>query len=501
MNKGPTRAFRRLSRVTSSLRLRARIITAFGLGGFLLSLLLAGSTYSLTRSVTLRQQEDASERQFFLNAQQVQQASRTADTDLLALLQSLPRLAGAQPIVNTDGGADDAWNAPSLESRDLPPDLIQATAASTGEAAMRMRFDLDDSPWLALGIRFPDSEYMYFERVPLSDLASSLNSLAVILVAATVVTTGAGIALGIWLGGRVLRPLADISEAAQAIAGGRLETRLERVDDPDLAKLVNSFNGMASALQERIERDARLASDVSHELRSPLMTLRASVDVLVSRRDELSVRSREALDLLAQDVDRFQQLVEDLLEISRVDAGAVDLSFDQINVADLVALAIAQYSQDQGIALRVAQDAEDAVVVGDKRRLAQVIRNLLDNAEKYGGGATSVEVLGDKDHVRLVIEDSGPGVPDQDKARVFERFARGTATAGARGSGAGAGLGLALVAEHVRLHDGEVWVEDRLDGEPGARFVVELPRRSPSEMSETGEQMAELEPDLTEELA
>ena len=116
-----------------------------------------------------------------------------------------------------------------------------------------------------------------------------------------------------------------------------------------------------------------------------------------------------------------------------------------------------------------------AIVMGDKRRLAQVVTNLLENAHKYGGGATVIALKGDRRAVRIAVEDSGPGVPDDEKELVFERFARGTA-AGARGSGGGAGLGLALVAEHVRLHNGDVWVGDRLDGAPGARFVVELPR-------------------------
>jgi two-component system, OmpR family, sensor histidine kinase MtrB len=492
----PARTIRRLRRVTRSLRLRARIILAFGLGGFLLSLLLAGSTYSLTRSVSLRQRENESESQFFLNAQQVQQATAGDDADLVALLQSLPRLADAQPIINTAGGAEDAWNSPSLERQDLPEVLIRAVVDSNGLAAQRMRYDLDGSPRLAMGLHLSGSEVLYFEVVPLSEVAKSLNSLAAILAAATVVTTAAGVGLGVWIGGRVLRPLADISDAAQAIAGGRLETRLERVDDPDLASLVDSFNNMASALEGRIERDARFASDISHELRSPLMTLRASIEVLQSRRDELSSRSRQALDLLTDDVDRFQQLVEDLLEISRVDAGAVDLSFDQIQLADLVSHAVQSQPRYRDVPVRIAQDVQDAVVVGDKRRLAQVIRNLLDNADKYADGATAVELLGDKEHVRLVVEDAGQGISDEDKGRVFERFARGNA-AGARGSGLGAGLGLALVAEHVRLHDGHVWVEDRLDGNDGARFVVELPRGGSSDLLDTEDDMLDMAADLS----
>jgi two-component system, OmpR family, sensor histidine kinase MtrB len=124
----------------------------------------------------------------------------------------------------------------------------------------------------------------------------------------------------------------------------------------------------------------------------------------------------------------------------------------------------------------VELDAELAGVIvhADKRRIVRVIANLLDNAAKYGGGPTSVS-LRQVDHgVQIAVEDRGEGVPNEDRDLIFNRFYRG-GVAGRRGSSEGVGLGLALVAEHVRLHGGRVWVEDRADGQPGARFVVELP--------------------------
>jgi signal transduction histidine kinase len=113
-------------------------------------------------------------------------------------------------------------------------------------------------------------------------------------------------------------------------------------------------------------------------------------------------------------------------------------------------------------------------VDADKRRLVRVIANLLDNAARYGGGATSVSLRRVDEGVQVAVEDEGPGIPPDERELVFSRFARGGG-AGRRGSGDGVGLGLALVAEHVRLHGGRVWVEDRPDGKEGARFVVELP--------------------------
>jgi len=288
-----------------------------------------------------------------------------------------------------------------------------------------------------------------------------------------------GVVLGWFAANRAVRPLADAAQAAQLIAGGRLDTRLEPSDDPDLRTLAQSFNDMASALQSRVERDARFASDVSHELRSPLMTLAASVEVMQARRGDLPERAQTALDLLASDVVRFQGLVEDLLEISRFDAGAIRLHREDLLVAEFVRAAVA-VSSVPATPVTVSERGECMVMQGDRRRLARVVANLIDNARLHGGGEAAIYVSEAENegepigHVWIAVEDNGPGVPPEERDLVFERFARG-AVAGRRSSSDGAGLGLALVDEHIRMHGGRVWVEDRRDGEPGARFVLELP--------------------------
>jgi len=239
-----------------------------------------------------------------------------------------------------------------------------------------------------------------------------------------------------------------------------------------------SFNEMAAALQQRIERDARFASDVSHELRSPLTTLSASVEVMQARRDDLPERAQSALDLLSSDVDRFKGLVEDLLEISRFDAGAIRLHMEELMLVEFVRQAVAVSSLPE-TPIDVDPRAEMAVIRGDRRRLARAIANLIDNARAYGGGSAEVSIRvtspeGEElSHVSIAVEDHGDGVAEDERDLIFERFARGGG-AGRRTGSEGAGLGLALVDEHVRMHGGRVWVEDRLDGEPGARFVIEL---------------------------
>ncbi|MFZ9706909.1 MAG: sensor histidine kinase [Ilumatobacteraceae bacterium] len=307
-------------------------------------------------------------------------------------------------------------------------------------------------------------------------ITETLGSVRASLVLATIITVLVGLILGIVSSERVVRPLAGAADAARAIADGRLDTRLEPTDDPDLNALTDSFNDMVARLQDRVERDARFASDVSHELRSPLMTLAASVEVLSSRRDELTERSQAALDLLVADVARFSGLVEDLLEISRYDAGAVRINHDTLRVNELVEQSVKASSLPR-TPVHVDDRCHQMVLSGDRRRLARVVANLIDNARNHGGGAASVRVAPADDsasHVWICVEDTGDGVPEADRERIFERFSRG-AGASKRGAGEGAGLGLALVREHVRLHGGRVWTESRHDGTPGASFVVELP--------------------------
>ncbi|MET0728530.1 MAG: HAMP domain-containing sensor histidine kinase [Acidimicrobiales bacterium] len=456
----------RLPRLTSRLGLRARITLAFGVGALFLSALLSTTTWALTRENLLRQREDSASVIVYQNARIVRRV--TPDTDRQALLGSLSTPLGSRPILYF---AEEFTPLTPAYGQDALPMSLRETVLA-GEPA-RMRYDLRGEMQLAVGIPLPSVGAAYFEIISLDDLESTLEALGVSLVGASLMTTLAGAALGWWASRRTLRPLSGVSTAALALAAGRLDTRLESSDDPDLRPISESFNDMAQALQDRIEQDARFASDVSHELRSPLMTLAASIEVMNNQRDELPERARAALDLMVLDVARFQQLVEDLLEISRFDAGVAHLELEEVHLAELVMQAVSHSSE---IDVPVELDAELAGVVvnADKRRIVRVIANLLDNAAKYGGGATSVALCRVEGGVQIAVEDRGPGVPEEDRALIFDRFSRGGAS-GRRSGSQGVGLGLALVAEHVNLHGGMVWVNGRTDGEEGARFVVQLP--------------------------
>jgi signal transduction histidine kinase len=442
----------------------------------LLSALLAGSTWAITRESLLTQREATATRQTYQNARYMQ-TQIPEGGDAQPIREALNGIVTtARPIMRTeDATGEVAWvsRVPAFDQDALPDSLKRVV--ERGMPA-RMRYELDGEAQLAIGVPLPGQGASYFEIISLDELQSTLESLAVSLFGASLVTTLSGAALGYWISRRTLRPLSNVGMAAEAIAGGRLDTRLEGGDDPDLEALVSSFNHMAQALEERIERDGRFASDVSHELRSPLMTLAASIEVLATRREEMPDESaRAAVDLMAADIDRFQQLVDDLLEISRFDAGVARLSLDDVSPVELVHHAI-DVSTDRDVPIQAGPDLEALVVRADKRRLVRVIANLLDNAEKYGGGATGVTVDRRNGNVEIAVEDAGAGVPAEDRELVFDRFSRGAGGAGRRsGTSDGVGLGLALVTEHVRLHGGSVRVEDRPDGQEGARFVVSLP--------------------------
>ena len=479
----PDTAHRRLRRTQEwlasihprRLGLRTRILLMFALGALILSGFLAAAAYSFARSSVINQRDEAGIEQAYRNAQVAQNELSANNPSSEAAVARLRSLGVARFAINYR----ESWSASSAKYTSFAIPQEMRTRVITESTPARMITHVDGEPVLIIGIPLTVTDASYFEFVPLDDASEALSSVLLSLLFAGFITTIAGALLGVLIASRAVRPLGDAAQAAKAIAGGMLGTRLAPTDDHDLRILANSFNDMASTLQARVERDARFASDVSHELRSPLMTLAASVEVMKARRDEMPERAQAALDLLVADVARFQGLVEDLLEISRFDAGAIRLNLEDLLVAEFVRQAVA-VSSAPTTPVSVTERGERVVIRGDRRRLARVIANLIDNARLHGGGDASITVTepdGEGEplgHVWITVADHGPGVPIEERDLVFERFARG-AVAGRRSSSDGAGLGLALVDEHVRLHGGRVWVEDRIDGEPGARFVIELP--------------------------
>jgi two-component system sensor histidine kinase MtrB len=455
----------------------ARITAIFGLGALVLSFSLGGLSYFTTRHFLLAERETAAQHTAFVNANVVRSSLEQGDTQYDDLLASLD--AGSDSHSVLVHAAKHYSSSLSLDYASIPTQL-RNEVLSGSVATQTYLFGTPAQPQIVVGVPIPSVKGDYFEVFTLSDLNHTLRVLSLTLIGAGIFTTLLGTVLGRVARNRALRPLAGVSRAAVSIAGGQLDTRLESgADDPDLLGLTTSFNAMVDQLQVRIEREARFNSDVSHELRSPLTTLSASLEVLEADRENLPPRAQRALQLLGDDMRRFQRMVGDLLEMSRADAGSVDVFLEEVNVSELVPRAVEAAQRGLGDTpppqVIVYPDADGLHIAVDKRRFERVMANLLENAANYGGGATVVSVGtagAPAAHLEIAVEDAGPGINPVERTQVFERFYRGSA-AGRRGTGTGSGLGLALVAEHVRLMHGWAWVES--SPADGARFVVALP--------------------------
>jgi len=453
------------------LGLRARVTTAFALGALALSSVLAGIGYLAVRNSIVNQQLASMRHQALANAVLLRGELRVPTAYIPALITTLDSGPDTDSLIYSS----EHWypSSATLSPRQLP--LALRTHVLAGTAAWQVVGSSGVSE-LIVGVPIHaqtasrTENAAYFEIFDLSDLTRTLHALLAALALAALITTVAGAVLGRWASARTLRPLRETTQAALAIAGGRLGTRLESADFADLAPFASAFNQMVDQLQERIEREARFTSDVNHELRSPLTTLANSLSVLEARRDELPPRALQALDLLGAEVRRFRRLVDELLEISRIDAKPDDISRDEVTIGSLVEHTV--QATGTNVPTQFGPGVASQHILVDKRRFERIFANLFENAQRYAGGVTLLAIEDHGDTVRFLVEDAGPGIAPEERDRIFERFSRGS-TGRRRGLGDGTGLGLAIVAQHVNQHGGRVWVEERLGG--GSRFVVELP--------------------------
>lgn len=449
------------------LRLRAAI--AWGAGALLLSFGLSVVAYQLVRTQLVEDRQDRATGQAYVNARAVRNALRTPAPDLNTILGSLSTNARSTTLAWVDG----QWFAGSVGAGPglLPGALEQAVAE--GDAGSQI-VDVGGVPSVVVGVPIVEADARYYEMIPLDDIDRALSGLARgLALAATIATVGAAVA-GWFVSRKVLSPVRTMAAAAERITDGDLSARLDAFGDPELEPLQRSFNEMADTVQGQIERERRFASDVSHELRTPLTAMLASVQI-ARRRIADPVAAEQALDDLTERGEAFRDLVLDLLEISRIDAGVADLVAEPIDAEELVR-AVLVATGDEGVPVN-RRPGGSAVFVGDKRRIGQVLQNLLENAHRYGGGPTTVGIERADDSVVITVDDDGPGIPPHETTHIFNRFARGRSSAG---SSEGSGLGLALVSEHVKLHGGSISVETTESG--GARFRVAFPAASTEEM-------------------
>ena len=291
-----------------------------------------------------------------------------------------------------------------------------------------------------------------------------------------------GLLILVWyLTRSVLAPVRKTANAAEKLRMGLLNERVPVSGEDDLAKLAGSFNSMAASIQQQIGQleqmsrlQKRFVSDVSHELRTPLTTVRMAADVLYGSRDQYTGETARAAELLSTQIERFEILLSQLLEISRFDAGVADLSLTSINIKDLIEKTADSLSN------LLAKQETPVVITGtapnidlDQRRIERVLRNLISNASEYGEGKPiEVEIGSDDDAIAVVVKDKGAGLKPGESSLVFNRFWRAD-PARARTTG-GTGLGLAIALEDARLHSG--WLDAWGAPGKGTMFRLTLPR-------------------------
>lgn len=447
---------------------------AFLGGALVVSSLVAGSTYFLADRYLFRQRIESATAQTFSNVRfAVRYLARTPEAQVaLADLAGLMEARGTFDVLVIQGPQQ--WFSSSLA---ITPDSVPRDLADqVSRARVGYEFGRQD-PILVFGSPIPGSELTAYFFYPVDDVAQALAMLGKTLLALGLGAVMLASVVGVRVSRRVVHPVRRASEAARRVAEGLLETRLPEDHRDEIGTLAHSFNEMASALESRISHERRFVGDVSHELRTPLTTLRASTDYVLERSEELPSGLQRAAELLSADLEYLQRLVNDLLDISRVESGRVQMATERLNVADLVREVVSRRTRTgrQRVELRVEGDPESLTTVADKQRLERVVVNLLENALTHGEGrGVSVSVGAHNGDIRLIVEDHGPGIPLKDQHRIFERFFKGD-PARPREDGRGSGLGLAIARDNATLHGGDI--ELRSQPGEGTRFVFRLPQR------------------------
>lgn len=341
-------------------------------------------------------------------------------------------------------------------------------------------------PGLAFGTQVvlpPGNFYSLYLIYDLSEVQSTLDFLTSVLMVAFLFMLVLNTLIAVFTTRSVVRPVQQAAATAESLSSGDLSVRMAVRRDDEVARLGSSFNRMADNIQDQITQLAdlsaiqqRFVSDVSHELRTPLTTVRMAAEVLYDSRRDFDPINQRSTELLYHQVERFQALLADLLEISRFDAGAAEVAAEKTDILHLAAdviLTARPLADNADTEVSVVPQGENFTANVDPRRIERILRNLVNNAIEHGEGEPIDVVVGeDERSVCLVVRDHGMGMTSEQVNHVFDRFWRAD-PARARTTG-GSGLGLSIAVEDTRLHNGllDVW------GRPGegAAFRLRLPR-------------------------
>ena len=458
---------RRRARAVPTGRLRRRLAIAFLLVGGLSAAALAAGSYLVVRHNLLDDSVDASLAQARSNfaVAPTYLRKRRGEERLLAALERRGEFLTL--IVHGHRSFSSSF---SLSPRSIPRDLRRLVAR--GDLGWE-RKTFGSVHYVAVGGRTEERDLYFF--FPEEDVWDELSQLRTILLAGLGVLALLSAVVGALLARGLLAPVGRASAAARSLAEGLLDTRLPTERTDEFGAWAASFNEMAAALEAKIEalseaeaRERRFTADVAHELRTPLTALVGEASLLSSHLDRMPDEARRPAELLVADVSRLRRLVDDLMEISRLDAGSESVRAEPFDLAALVASTVRTRGWD---GVRVA--AGPLPVASDPRRVERIVANLIGNAVEHGGDAVFVRVERQGDEALVDVTDRGPGIPPEQLPHLFDRFYKADAARSSRGSG----LGLAIARENARLLGGDVVVRST-PGE-GARFTLRLPVTQP----------------------
>jgi two-component system, OmpR family, sensor histidine kinase MtrB len=430
--------------------------------------ILAVSSYLIVREARLSDSVDRALEQSRFNLVLAGEVlgDHPTTTQTNELLDAYERRGNFAVVGRTDARAFSS--SLSLSPAQVPGDLQQLVAE--GQLAYE-RKDIG-VPYLIVGGRIPSSNtelYYFFSEERLWDELAQLRNILLYVLGAVIVLGGV---VGAALARRMLRPVARASVAAHSLAEGLLDTRLPIESEDEFGVWAASFNEMAEALEAKITalseaqaRERRFTSDVSHELRTPLTALVAEASLLAEHLDQMPEDARRPAELLVNDVARLRDLVEDLMEISRLDAGEARVREEPVDVGSLVATAVRSRRWDD----RVSIDRDSVVVTTDPRRLERIVANLIGNALEHAGRDVAVRVARDGLGAFVEVTDAGPGIPPDRLPHVFDRFYKADSSR----AGPGSGLGLAIALENARLLGGDLDVWSEVGR--GTRVTLRLP--------------------------
>lgn len=449
-------------------RVRWRLTVAFVAVAAIAAGVLAGGSHALVRedrlaSFTARSLEKAG---LALSLAQSRIGIDASDADIEELIATLDRRAGIVAIALFEG--ETLGSGPTDEAPYIPSELFEENEE---DGFQRLRVDIDGTPYLIVHpVEDPEPAQLVF-FFSMRSLSDQLDRLAGILWQLWVTVALVAALIGNVLARRTLRPVARASKAATDLAEGILDTRLPIDRSDEFGSWAISFNRMADALQEKIyqlteaaRREKRFTSDVAHELRTPLSTLVTAASLLRDRFDRMDPDARWAAEKILAEVARLRKLVEDLLEMSRLDAGRESLVLTRIGLEDVIHRLLGH----RGWSQRVEIDVPEIDLNTDVRRFDRVLGNLVANALEHGDGLVAIRGLAGNGEVLIEVSDQGPGIDPRLLPHVFDRFFKGDPA-----RGGGSGLGLAIAQENARMLGGEIGVESI---PAGTTFTVRLPR-------------------------